>query len=116
MKYEILEITEPELDKLRTELGAITDRFRGKGEEGGELDTLEFTRSGACKDLALSPAAEKISGGFSSARVDLLFDHPEFGQVRVRVSTLQGSIYFVRAVPEAVIDYVFDALRRVKGL
>jgi hypothetical protein len=116
VRWGLLEISEADLEALRADLGAITDRVRGKGEEGAELDTLEYTRStSTCEDLSASPQAQKISKGFASARVDLLFEDPEVGEVRLRVSTLHGSIYFVNAVPESVIDHVFEALRRVKG-
>lgn len=117
MNYQLLAISEEELERLRVELGAVTDRFAGKGEDGAELDTVEFTRKvDCCEDLSGSPQAEGISEGFVSSQVDLLFEHPDMAEVRLRISTLHGSIWFRNAVPESVIDHVFEVFHRVKGL
>lgn len=116
MSYEILTISEAEVDKLQAELGAKINRIRSQGADGKDCGTVEVTAGPTCEDLSSSEEAkEKIAGGIK-ARQDLLFEHPDFGLVRIRVSTRNGSIWFVRPVPEAVIDYVFDALVRVKGI
>lgn len=116
MTYQLMGIAEADLEKLREDLGARVDRIRGKGEEGKDCDTIEITRGPACEDLSGSEEAVERIKGTSPARVDLLFDYPDFGEVRLRVSTRNGSIWFVNAVPEAVIDHVFEAFCRVKGI
>lgn len=116
MSYEILTISETEVDKLQAELGATVNRITAQGAEGKDCGTVEVTAGPTCEDLSSSEEAkEKIAGGIK-ARQDLVFEHPDFGPVRIRVSTRNGSIWFVKAVPEAVIDHVFDALARVKGI
>lgn len=116
MSYEVQTISEAEVEKLREELGAKVDRIRTQGEDGKDCGTVEVTRGPTCDDLSESQEAEEKLDGGSKARLDLVFDHPEFGETRLRISTRNGSIWFVKAVPEAVIDHVFDVFVRVKGL
>jgi hypothetical protein len=113
MSYEMISISEAQLDRIRTELGAVVDRIRGKSEEGKDIDTVEITKSAACEDLTGSSEAATTLGGTSTARVDLLFDHAEVGPVRLRVSTRNGSVWFVNDVPEVVMDEVLDVIYRV---
>jgi hypothetical protein len=116
MSYEILGISEPEVEKLKQDLGAVVDRIRSRAEDGKDCEIIDLTAGPSCEDLSESKEAdEKIAGGAKS-RLDLVFEHPDFGKIRARVSTRNGSIWFVRAVPEAVIDHVFEAFCRVKGI
>jgi hypothetical protein len=116
MSHQVLGLTEAEVEELKEDLGAVVDRIRGKTTEGQELDTIEVTAGPNCKDLSSSPEADERIAGTEKARLHLVFNHPEFGDVRLQVSTRHGSIYFVKAVPEAVIDHVFEAVCRVKGI
>lgn len=114
MSYEILGISESEVDDLQRELGAVIDRIRGQAEDGKDCATVEVTAGPSCEDLSESDEATEKIAGAAKARLDLVFEHPEFGKIRARVSTRNGSIWFVKAVPEAVIDHVFEAFCRVK--
>jgi hypothetical protein len=116
VSYEILGISEPEVDNLKRELGAIVDRIRGQAEDGKDCDTVEVTAGPSCEDLSESDEASEKIAGATKARLDLVFEHPEFGKIRTRISTRNGSIWFVKAVPEAVIDHVFEVFCRVKGI
>ena len=116
MSHQIMSISETELDALRRELGATLHRYRGKGEDGQDIDTVEITKAESCDDLSVSEEATNKTGGTIPYRVDLVFDHPECGEVKLRVSTRQGSVWFMKAVPESVIDYVFEVFCRVKGI
>lgn len=116
MSYQILGISESEVDDIRRELGAVVDRIRGQSEDGKDCGIVDVTAGPSCEDLSVSPEANEKIAGAAKARLDLLFEHPEFGKVRARVSTRNGSIWFVKAVPEAVIDHVFEVFCRVKGI
>jgi hypothetical protein len=116
MSYQVMGISEAEVDQLRQELGAVVDRIRGQAEDGKDCGTVEVTAGPSCEDLSVSSEADEKIAGTAKARLDLVFEHPEFGKTRVRVSTRNGSIWFVKAVPEAVIDHVFEVFCRVKGI
>lgn len=109
-------ITETEVEQLQRELGAVVDRIRGQAEDGKDCGTVEVTAGPSCNDLSASAEADEKIAGTAKALQDLVFEHPEFGPIRVRVSTRNGSIWFVKAVPEAVIDHVFEVFCRVKGI
>lgn|GEM_PF-4725540 len=116
MSYQILDISEVDVDSLKQELGAVVDRIRGQAEDGKDCGTVEVTAGPSCQDLSSSKEADEKIAGAAKSRLDLVFEDPEFGKVRARVSTRNGSIWFVKAVPEAVIDRVFDVFCRVKGI
>jgi hypothetical protein len=116
MSYEILEISESEAESLKRELGAVIDRIRGQAEDGKDCGIVDVTAGPGCEDLSTSEEASEKIAGAAKARLDLVFEHPEFGGIRARVSTRNGSIWFVKAVPEAVIDHVFEVFCRVKGI
>jgi hypothetical protein len=116
MTYQLMGISEVEVEQLKQELGAVVDRIRGQAEDGKDCGTVEVTAGPTCEDLSVSAEADEKIAGAAKARLDLVFDHPEFGKIRVRISTRNGSIWFVKAVPEAVIDYVFEVFCRVKGI
>lgn len=115
MNLRQLEISQDELDDLKTELGAVLDIYRGKDSSGSDIDTLELTKALACADLASADDFDELVRNYDASSVDFLFDYPGIGDVRIRVSTLNGSIWFRTAVPEDVIDYVFAALRSIQG-
>jgi hypothetical protein len=116
VSYQPLTISEEEVDKLRVALGAKLDRIRATALKGQDWGTIEVTAGATCDDLSPSQEIEeKIKDG-AKAKQDLVFDHPDFGAARIRVSTRNGTIYFVKAVPEVVMDYVFEAVARIKGI
>ena len=47
--------------------------------------------------------------------MDLLFDADGFGEVRIHVSVINGSIFIRTAVPEHVIEYVRAVLEQIKS-
>lgn len=116
MSYEILGISEPEAESLRQELGAVVDRIRSQAEDGKDCEIIDLTAGPGCEDLSESKEAEEKIAGGAKSRLDLIFEHPEFGKIRARVSTRNGSIWFVKAVPESVVDHVFEVFCRVKGI
>jgi hypothetical protein len=112
----LLAISEDELEALRKELHAKLDIYRGRNiVPDAIVDTVQYTRSPTCDDLAEEAEFAEYIADYESASVDLLFDDPAIGEVRARVSTLNGSIWFRNAVPAHVIDEVLNALLRVKG-
>ena len=116
MTLSLLGISNDELDDLKDELAAVLDIYRGKDSSGSEIDTLELTKAQTCVDLSLAADFDEYVENYEPASVDFLFDYDGVGQVRIRVSTFNGSIWFRTSVPEEVIDYVYAALRKVKGL
>jgi hypothetical protein len=116
VSYQLLTISEAEVDKLRQALEAKVDRLSATAKEGQDWGVIEVTAGPNCEDLSSSQETEeKIQGG-EKARQDLVFQHPDFGETRIRVSTRNGTIWFVRAVPEAVMDYVFEAVVKIKSI
>lgn len=114
--HQVLGISDAELDRLRGELGAAMHQYRGKGEDGGDIDTVEITKAHSCRDLSASEEASARVKGSIPYRVLLVFDHPDCPEVKLRLSTRQGSMQFMKAVPESVIDRVFEIFSRVKGI
>lgn len=114
MKLSLVEITKDELEELKTELGAVLDIYRGKDTSGSEIDTLELSKAPSCGDLADAADFDDYVDNYEPSSVDFLFDYDGFGEVRIRVSTYNGSIWFRTAVPEEIIDHVYDALKKIK--
>jgi hypothetical protein len=114
--HQVLGISDVELDRLRGELSASMHQYRGKGEDGGDIDTVEITKAHSCEDLSASEEASARVKGSVPYRVLLVFDHPDCPEVKLRISTRQGSLQFMRAVPESVFDRVFEVFSRVKAI
>lgn len=106
-------ITPGDFNALAEELDAGTTRWRGKNTGGGAVDTIEVGMAVGHATLTGDKTFEDKTAGTEQQLGDLLFTHDE-KPYRIRVSRTRGSIYFVTAAPEAVIDYVREALRRVK--
>ena len=79
MSYEILEISESEAEDLKRELGAVVDRIRGQAEDGKDCGIVDVTAGPGCEDLSTSEEASEKIAGAAKARLDLVFEHPEFG-------------------------------------
>jgi hypothetical protein len=117
MELSIVAISEDELDEIKDALDARLDIFRGKNTAGGDVDTLEMTRQEAnCDDLADSAEFQSAANDYDPASVDFLFDYDsDHTDIRVRISTLNGSIWFRSTVPEEVIEHVYGIVRGIKG-
>lgn len=116
MALAFITINEIELDAIQQRLGAVLDTYRGRSSAQSDIDTLQLAKSPECPDLSASAEFQELSDGYEPASVDFVFAHPQAGNVRLRVSTVNGSIWFRTAVTEDIIDYVFDVVRQVKGL
>jgi hypothetical protein len=108
-------ITDSDYRALHDELGARLDVFKGKETAGTSVfDTRQFSKAENVNDLLEENEFLDATSGLETIGADLLFDFPEFGEVRVHVSTINGSIFIRTAVPEEVIRYVYDAVGRIK--
>lgn len=108
-------ISAGDFDELKRRLGAKLASFRGKTPHGGSMDTVEVTKRPDWDDLEGAEDFEAVRGGQEQVHGELLFDHEKRSDVRIRVSVLQGSIFFRTPVPEETIDHVRTALREAKG-
>lgn len=80
MSYEILGISESEVDKLKLDLGAVVDRIRSRAEDGKDCEIIDLTAGPSCEDLSQSKEAdEKIAGGAKS-RLDLVLSIPNWAR------------------------------------
>jgi hypothetical protein len=111
-----IRLNENELDQIKQRLGAALDLFRGRPSTASDIDTLELTKALSCPDLAEAQEFQDFTDGYETASVDFVFPYDGLGDVKVRVSLVNGSVWFRSAVTEAVIDHVFEIVRRVKGL
>lgn len=109
-------ISQTELDDIKSRLGAVLDYYRGRSSTGSDVDTLHLSKSLACADLSAAPAFQTFVNGYEPASVDFEFAYPGFGDFRVRISTVNGSVWFQTPVPEEVIDHVWDVIRDVKSM
>lgn len=107
-------ITEDDFEALAKELDAGTARFRGKNTSGGAVDTVEVRMVPGFRTLAGDQNFESKRAGTEQQLGDLIFGDDAGKEYRIRVSRVRGSIFFVRPAPEAVINQVREALRRVK--
>lgn len=109
-------IDEDELDAIKALLDAKLDTFRGKSNTGSDIDTLEIGKGDGIEDLTEAAAFEQLTEGYDPASVLYKFSHATAGMVHMRISTINGSVWFVTPVTEEVMDDVFEAVRAVKGL
>lgn len=116
LAYSLITISNTELDAIKRELNATLDTFRGRSTAGSEIDTLQLSRGAGIRDLALASNYGAYTQGYDPASVDFEFSYPGLGDVHLRISTINGSVWFVTPVTEEVIDHVFGVIRRVKGL
>lgn len=109
-----LGIAKDELARFKTELGSKLHRYRGKDAKGSPIDIQDLYKAPDCDDLD----AEKVFRDqiHDCVPVSVLWVFDYGGQpVTLQVSSLNGSVWFRSAVPEEVIDHVFEKLRSVKG-
>ena len=126
LPLRILRIDEHELDQIKTGLGAIVDIYLGKAGAGSEVDTLRIKRGDAINDLEDAAKYGTYTEGYEPASKDLVFKYPPEGSplsegthrfdVKIRISTINGSVWFKSAATEDVIDYVWSVVRKVKKL
>jgi hypothetical protein len=115
-KLTFVAISEANLDAIKAALDANLDTFRGKSTTGSDIDTLELSKGDGIEDLTEAAAFETLTKGYDPASVLLVFEHATAGEVHIRVSTINGSVWFMTPVDEAVMDDVFEVIRSVKGL
>lgn len=109
-------ITEQDIDDLHDRLGARLDTFKGKEAAGTSVfDTRQFSKAADVADLSVEQEFIDATASLESIGADLLFDYPDFGEVRVHVSSQNGSIFVRTAVSEAVIRHVYEALADIKS-
>jgi hypothetical protein len=106
-------ITEGDFTALGEELEAGTAAFRGKNTSGGAVDTIEVKVAPGFRTLLGDKTFEDKTTGTEQQQGDMVFDS-NGTEYKIRVSRIQGSIYYVKPAPEAVLDHVREALRRVK--
>ena len=116
VNFRYITIDEDELEQIKSRLGAALDTFRGRTNTGSDIDTLRLTKSLTCDDLAAVPTFQDFTDGYEPASVDFVFTHEAAGNVRVRISTVNGSVWFQTPVTEDVVDHVYDIVRAVKGI
>jgi hypothetical protein len=116
MNVSRVTLSQTDVDKLQAKLDAALDIYRGRSSTESVIDTLELSKSAACVDLASEDVFKEYIKDYETASVDFVFSYPGFGDVRVRVSTVNGSIWIRTAVREEIVDHVFEAVRSVKGL
>jgi hypothetical protein len=114
--FAYVTIDDVELEDFKNRLGAVLDTYRGRTSTGSDIDTLQLTRSLDCEDLAGVPDFQTYTSGYEPASVDFVFNYPTVGDVRVRISTVNGSVWFKKGVPEEIIDHVYQVMREVKGI
>jgi hypothetical protein len=122
----LIRIDENELDQIKTGLGAIVDIYLGKAGAGSEVDTLRIKRGDAIPDLEDAAKYATYTEGYEPASKDLVFKYPpedvplpegtRRSDVKIRISTINGSVWFKSAATEEVIDYVWSVVRKVKKL
>jgi hypothetical protein len=116
VEYAYVTFNEADLDQIQSRLGAALDIYRGRSATESVVDTMQLTRSPGCVDLAAEEVFRDYVRDYEMASADFVFSYPGFGDVRVRVSTIHGSVWIRTSVTEDVIDHVFDVIRQVKGL
>jgi hypothetical protein len=108
-------ISEGDVRALRDEIDARLDIFRGRDAAGTSVfETRQFEKADTCPDLYDEEEFDEAVDGLEPVAYDLLFDHGDVKDIRMHVSTLNGSIFVRTAVPEATLQYIYDAVRSVK--
>lgn len=108
-------ITRDDLRALKMELGAKMRLYRGKDASGTGIDTHEYIKSPDADDLETVPDFADRTEGTQPVHIDLTFAAEGIDDISLKVSAFKSSVWFRTAVPEPVIEYVFNALRRVQG-
>ena len=109
-------ITHGDLQALHDNLKARLDVFRGKTTTGTTIfDTHEYTKADTVADLYGEQEFNRETANLEPISMDLLFDADNFGEVRIHVSVINGSIFIRTAVPERVIEYVRTVLEHIKA-
>ena len=106
-------ITLDDFMALKDELDAGLVQYRGKATMGGSVDTLEVRISPAHADLHGQADFNAYSQGLEQQLGDLAFEEGD-QMYRIRVSIIQGSIFFVTPAPEQAVVRVREALRKIK--
>ena len=124
--FRLLELDEVDLDKIKQELNAVVDIYLGKAGAASEVDTLRIKKGDAVADLESAAKYATYTAGYEPASKDFVFEYtpaPEADgkakppiEVRIRVSTINGAVWFKSAASEEIIDYVWSIVRKVKGL
>jgi hypothetical protein len=109
-------ITSQDYKGLHDELGARLDVFRGKTTTGTTVfDTREYTKADSVTDLLVEQEFTTATNDLEPVSMDLLFDVDGFGEVRMHVSVLNGSLFIRTAVPERIVRHVREVLERIKA-
>jgi hypothetical protein len=116
MAFSYITINQVELAQIKQALGAELDTYTGRSSQQSDIDTLRLTRRLDAGDLEAVPAFGGYISGYEPASVDYVFSDPTLGDVRIRISTVKGTIWFQTPVPERIVDHVHDVVRQVKGL
>lgn len=109
-------ITHGDWQALHDDLNARLDVYRGKTTTGTTIfDTHEYTKADIVDDLYGENEFNQETANLEPISMDLLFDVNGFGEVRIHVSVINGSIFIRTAVPEHVIEYVRSVLEQIKA-
>jgi hypothetical protein len=113
-----IKLSDVELKNLITELNAITISAKHK-HPSGDFDTTEVVVSPQIHDLETSAAYLNGLAKLEGRRKRLGFDFKtDEGTINVKIEVYPkyGVVVFRSYVNERIIDYVFQAIKKVKGL
>ncbi len=109
-------ITPSDVRALHDHLDARLDVYRGRDATGASVfDTATFSKSERVDDLYDQDEFNEATASLEPLGYDLLFEHDGSDQIRLQLSTFQGSAFVNSTVPEVTLEYVYNALVTVKS-
>ena len=109
-------ITEQDVRAFRDEIEGRLAKWGGSESSGtSAIGTVTYGKSDQVDDLFEEEEFAERTAGYDPVAYDLLFDHDDEEDIRVHVSTLRGSVFIRNSVPEAVMRYIYEAMRTAKA-
>lgn len=117
MGMEVVEVavTDRDYRALHDRLGAYLDDYKGKTATGtSAFDTAQYSKAEDVKDLLVEKEFVDATEGLEPMQTNLVFNHDGIEDIRIYVSLLSHSIFVRTAVPEAVLQHIYEAVEQVK--
>jgi len=101
-----------DVQSFKTKMNAVLAKGTVNEASGTKgIGTMTLGKSDFCDDLAEDDDYKTTTAGYDHVASDLLFECDGVEDpVRVQISTLKGSVFIRNAVPEQVVNDVYDAI------
>jgi len=105
-------LSESDVKRFKKKMNAVLAKGTVNEASGTKgIGTMTLGKSDFCDDLAEDEDYQATTAGYDHVASDLLFECDGVEDpVRVQISTLKGSVFIRNAVPEKVVNDVYDAI------